>query len=62
MSIKKRREVANISQVDLAKEIGVTQGMVSQWENKEFMPRADKLLLLAKILNCTVDELLVDEE
>ena len=37
MSIKKRREVANISQVDLAKEIGVTQGMVSQWENKEFM-------------------------
>lgn len=61
MSIKKQREIANISQVDLAKKINVTQGMVSQWETKEFMPRADKLLALAEILNCTVDDLLRDD-
>lgn len=61
MSIKRQREKANINQVDLARKVGVTQGMVSQWENGDFMPRADKLPLIAKTLKCTVDELLSED-
>lgn len=62
MSIRKQRERANISQVDLAKRVGVTQGMVSQWENEEFSPRVNKLVDIANALGCTVDDLLKKEK
>lgn len=62
MGIKKQRELLNISQVDLAKKIGVTQGMISQWESGEFLPRAERLPMIAEVLECTVDDLLRKEE
>lgn len=62
LGIKKQRELLNISQVDLAKKIGVSQGMISQWENGDFLPRAERLPMLAKVLKCTVDDLLKEDE
>lgn len=47
-----------MSQEELAKHLGVTQVAVSQWETGETRPRIDKLLRLACVLDCTVDELL----
>lgn len=58
MNIKNVREAAGMSQNDLATALNITQGAVSQWENGDSVPRADKLPALAKILGCTVDELL----
>jgi len=58
MGIRRQRKLADIRQVDLAKMVGVTQGMVSQCENGDFMPRTDKLPLIALTLQCTIDDLL----
>lgn len=58
MTIKRIREKTGISQEELAKQLEVTQGAVSQWEAGKAKPRTDKLPILAKIFNCSVDDLL----
>ena len=52
------RKKAGLSQQYIADHLGISQGAVSQWEQGLSMPSADKLLLLAKLLGCTTDELL----
>ena len=58
MRLKEIRAKNEITQEELSKKLDVGQNTVSQWETGERMPRADKLLQLAEILGCTVDELL----
>lgn len=63
MNIKKAREKAGLTQQELAEQLGIGQSAVAMWETQGFMPRTDKLPALAKILGCTIDELLrVDKE
>ncbi len=62
MNIKKAREKAGLTQQDLANELGVGQSTVAMWETQNSLPRTDKLPALAKILGCTIDELLKKEE
>nr|DAU66714.1 MAG TPA: helix-turn-helix domain protein [Caudoviricetes sp.] len=57
-NLKMFREKKNIPQSFLAQQLNVSQQAISMWEKGESFPRADKLLLLSKILDCTVDELL----
>ena len=57
-TIKNMRERLEITQTELAKRLGVTQGAVSQWENGTTNPGIELLPKLAEILNCSVDELL----
>ena len=57
-NLKSLREQKHFTQMYIAKKIGVTQQAIAKWETGESLPRADKLFKLAKILNCTVDELL----
>lgn len=52
------RKKADITQEQLAKKLKIDRSTVAKWETGESMPRADKLPRLAKILGCTVDELL----
>ena len=47
-----------MNQNELAEKLAVTQGAVSQWENGLTTPRVELLIKIAKILDCTVDELL----
>jgi len=56
--LRLQREAKGMSQMVIAQLLGVTQGCVSQWEKGTSMPRADKLMKLAGLLGCTVDELL----
>lgn len=56
--LKYYREQKGFSQTDIAERIGISQQAVAKWESGEAMPRADKLPILAKLLNCTTDELL----
>lgn len=51
------RRLANMTQVDLAKSIGVTQSMVAKWENGEAYPRGEILIKLADVFHCSIDEL-----
>lgn len=62
MSIKKKREQMNISQQNLADALNIDQSTVCLWETGKTQPRAKLLPRIAKLLNCTVDELLADDD
>jgi transcriptional regulator with XRE-family HTH domain len=51
-----------MTQAELAELVGINRTTISMWETNNSMPRADKLIQLANILGCTVDELLREEE
>lgn len=51
------RKKLNMSQKELADKLGVTQGAISQWENGISTPRIEKLIELAKLLGCSIDDL-----
>lgn len=61
-SIKHFREAVGMTQMELAEKMNVSQSTVGMWEIGVNKPRTDKLKQLAKILNCTVDDLLREEE
>lgn len=62
IALRKNREKLKLTQEHLAQYCGVDRATVSKWETGEYMPRADKLPKLAKLLNCTVDDLLRKDE
>lgn len=55
--IKVLRERKKMTQQQLADLLHVLQPAVAMWESGDNMPRADKLPQLAKILECTIDDL-----
>lgn len=57
MKIEKLRTSKNMTQEQLADRLGVARSTVAMWEAGEAMPRTDKLPELAKILDCSIDEL-----
>lgn len=46
-----------LTQTALAALLGVNQSTIADWESAKKYPSADKLPLIAKTLNCTIDEL-----
>ena len=57
-NIKQLRLARNLSQVDLAKALGVTKQSVSNWENDNIMPSIDMLIRIADFFHVTTDYLL----
>ena len=55
--IKALRERAGLTQFELAKFLNVKQASVSRWECGDSLPSSDKLPELAKILECSIDDL-----
>ena len=62
MYIRHYRELAGMTQSELAQLLRINQRAVSQWETGETIPRADKLPQLARILGCTINDLFEDNE
>ena len=60
LKIKDFRKKRNKTHTELAKDLGVSQQAIAMWETSTNKPRADKLIQLARILGCTIDELLKD--
>ena len=56
------RKAKGLTQEQLAKLLGVTQGAVAQWENGMTHPAFNMLPRLAAALGVTVDELIGKEE
>lgn len=56
--LTKYRCAAGLTREAVAKICGVDRSTVTRWENGNFSPRTDKLPIIAKILGCTIDELL----
>lgn len=59
--IKELRENRNYLQKDIADMLNVNRSTVAKWETGKALPRTDKLLDLAKILNCSVLDLLPEK-
>ena len=55
------RENSNLSQSDLAKRLGVKNSTIKSWENDNSEPRANRLSMLAGLLNVSITWLISAE-
>lgn len=62
MRIAEQRKAAGLSQQQLADSMGVAQSNVVGWEQEIYLPRARQMRLLAKVLDCSIDELFAPED
>lgn len=60
-NLRKERVRAHFSQEGLAENMSVSRQTISKWENGDTYPSTKHILMLTKILNCSMDEL-VDNE
>ena len=60
--ISERRKKVNLTQVQLAEKLGITDKAVSKWERGIAMPDTSIMLLLCDILKISVNELLSGEK
>lgn len=59
-NILRLRKRAGLSVVDLNKVFGFTNlNVIYKWQNGKCMPTIDNLIILADLLNVTVDEIIV---
>lgn len=56
------RKAHHLSQEELAAKIGISRQAVSKWERAEASPDTDNLILLAKLYEISLDELLKTDE
>ncbi|MDQ0204956.1 helix-turn-helix transcriptional regulator [Pectinatus haikarae] len=55
--IEEKRIKLGFTQKQLADKIGVDRTTVGKWELGISIPRVEKLLMLAKILNCSIEDI-----
>lgn len=58
LRLQKARKEKNISQEDLAKQLGIARSSVANYETDRNFPTADILDKISKILDCSTDYLL----
>lgn len=59
--IAERRKMQNLTQMQLAEKLGITDRAVSKWENGKTLPDASIMLELCGILGISVNDLLTGE-
>ena len=57
-NLRKQRTKANLSQESLAEKMSVSRQTISKWENGDTYPSTEHILMLAKILDCSMDNLI----
>ena len=57
-NLKRIRKDNNLSQEQLAEKLGVSRQAVSKWESGQSYPEMDKVLLICKLFNYNIDELM----
>lgn len=58
--IKYFRLLKRYSQEQIARKMGITQGAVSQWEKGRTVPDTETLIQLARLFDCSVNDLTSD--
>lgn len=61
MSFLSCRKKTGLTQMEVARKLGVSDAAVCQWEKGDTMPSGKRLLEIAKLYHCTVDKLLMDD-
>lgn len=56
------RKSRNFSQVEIAKQLGVTKQTVSNWENNNILPSVEMLVKVSKLFSVSTDYLLELED
>ncbi len=56
-NLKELRLEKKLGQVEFAKAVGVSKGVISLWENGLREPNMHSLIILAKFFNISIDEL-----
>ena len=62
MNFKYYRRATNLTQIEAAEKLGVSNTTISMWETGETLPNPRLLPAIAKLYHCTVDELLADAD
>ena len=57
MAFREMRERAGLSVLDVQKALGVSDAAVYYWEQGKSAPTVDKLIKVAELYGCTIDEL-----
>lgn len=57
-NLRKQRTKASLSQEGLAEIMSVSRQTISKWENGDTYPSTKHILMLAKILDCSMDNLI----
>ena len=60
--LQKLRKENGYSQEELADKLGISRQAVSKWERAESSPDTDNLIILARLYNMSLDDLLYDNE
>lgn len=61
MSFREMRKRANKTVLDVQKALDVSDAAVYYWENGTTKPTADNMVKLARLYDCSVDDLLREE-
>ena len=56
-NLKKMRKVAKLTQEQVAEKLNVSRQSVAKWESGETLPDIESCILLSKLYNVTLDEL-----
>lgn len=59
--IKRARLCKGMTQIELAKRLGVSNVSVSKWENGEAQPNPKRLPLMAEVLQTKASDLITEE-
>lgn len=57
-NLKELRKLKKLSQEDLAEKVGVSRQSISKWETGDAYPEMNNILMLCKIFNCEITDLL----
>ena len=57
-----KRIERGLKQEQVAQELGITQGTISQWETGRCFPRAELLPKIAVLYGCSINDLFDDEQ
>ena len=60
--LKKLRKQAQLTQVDVAKKLGISQPAYASWEHGVKKPTQENLVKIAQVLNVSVDYLVGNSE
>lgn len=60
-ALKYQREIAGLSQRELAKQTKLKQANISRWEKGEVLPNIDFCVILADFYGISVDDLIGHE-
>ena len=60
-NLRNLRKSKKLSQEELSEKVGVSRQSVSKWENSEAYPEMNNMLILCKIFNCKINDLLSEK-